>query len=113
MTSGQEPLSPDEAELQRVSGHAAGRLGTRGIWLSGGETAEELAAVQEAVERFEDAVEAHGGDLMVDEAPAGSRPQPDDRHFALPLRREHEVVEHYLDRLARATETVERHRIVP
>jgi hypothetical protein len=112
MRQPQEDSLPDDAEVQRVSGQSAGRLHSRGIWLSERETPEELTAIQEAVERFEDAVEAHGGDLMVDEPLPGRRPQPDDRHFALPLRREHEPVEHYVDRLARATETVQRHRII-
>jgi hypothetical protein len=110
MRQEQEQSSPDEAEVQRVSGQAAGRLGTLGIWLGGQETPEELTAMQEAVERFEDAVQAHGGDLMVDEPPPGRRPQPDDPDFALPIRRKHEAVEHYLERLNRAAQTVQRHR---
>ena len=105
----QQETSPDDAAVQRVSGQAAGRLGTLGIWLGGQESPEELTAMQEAVERFEDAVQGHGGDLMVDEPPPGRRPQPDDPDFALPVRREHEPVQHYLDRLSRATGTVPRH----
>jgi len=100
----------DDAEVRRVSEQVAGRLATLGIWLDGDETADELAAIEEAVERFEVVVEAHGGDLMVDEGPGGRTTQPDDRHFALPIREEREGIGHYLERLERATDVVRRHR---
>jgi hypothetical protein len=44
--------------------------------------------------------------LMVDEGPEGSTTQPDDPHFALPLRRADESVDRYLDRLELAREEV-------
>ena len=63
----------------------------------------------EAVDRFESAVESHGGDLVMDEGPGGRTAEPDDPHFALPVRAEQESVAAYLDRLARATDVVRRH----
>ena len=66
--------------------------------------------MQEAVERFEEAVQSRGGDLMVDEGVPGKAVQPDDRHFALPRRRAGESVRHYLERLSIATDGVLRHR---
>ena len=102
--------SQDDTEVQRVSAQVAGRLAALGVWLGGRESPDELVALEEAVERFESSVRAHGGDLMVDEGPRGRTAEPDDVHFALPTREEHETVASYLERLARATDTVHRHR---
>ena len=98
---------PDD--VRRVTRVTADRLTALGIHLDGNETTEELAGIQEAVERFEDAVQARGGDLMVDEGVPGKPVQPDDPHFALPRRRPFEAVAEYLERLARATEAVVQH----
>ena len=109
MTQPNESGAAREDDVRRVSREFAGRLQTLGIRLTGTERPEELLELVEAVDRFESAVEAQGGDLMVDEGPGGRTTQPDDPHFALPLREEEESVGHYLDRLARATDDVRRH----
>lgn len=96
-------------DLQRASSEVASRLEGLGIALNGDESEEDLVRLLEEVERFEDAVEAHGGDLMMDETPPGSRPQPDDPHFALPARRADETIRRYRERVARATDAVQRH----
>ncbi len=96
-------------DLNRVSRETAGRLTALGIALDGRETPDELTAMMDAVERFEQAVESRGGDLMVDEAPEGSRPQPDDPHFALPRREPGESPAGYVARLNGATGVVLRH----
>jgi len=59
----------DEEAEQRSAAvvEVAARLRTRGITVTGAERPEELADLLSAVERFEAAVEAHGGDLMVDD----------------------------------------------
>ena len=101
--------SRENEDVRRVSDELAGRLSTLGIRMNGGETAEQLLSMVEAVKRFEAAVQSHGGDLMVDEGPRGQTTEPDDRQFALPVRREHESVARYLERLAHATDDV-RHR---
>jgi hypothetical protein len=75
-----------------------------GITLNGDESPESLILVLEEVERFEDAVEACGGDLMLDENPPGTVAQPDDPRFALPLRRGDETIRSYRERLANATD---------
>jgi len=92
-----------------VSREFADRLATLGIRLTGTERPQELLDMVEAVDRFEAAVEAHGGDLMMDEGPRGRTTEPDDPHFALPVRADHEPVAQYLERLARATDAVRRH----
>lgn len=97
-------------EVQRAAQESANRLRALGIAITGRETSEELATIEEAVGRFEAAVEAKGGDLMVDEPPPGHPAEPDDRHFGLPLRNGGETVAAYLERLAGATDVVRQHR---
>ena len=84
---------PRENDVRRVTMEVSDRLGELGIWLSGDEQPEDLAQIQEAVERFELAVESRGGDLMVDEGPDGRTREPDDPHFALPRRHADESVD--------------------
>ncbi|HET9604320.1 MAG TPA: hypothetical protein VFO96_08525 [Gemmatimonadales bacterium] len=100
----------DGNELERVSEEVAGRLATLGIELTGRETPDEVTRISDAVERYEAAVQSRGGDLMMDEPPPGSPPQPDDPHFALPSRNAHESVSSYLARLERVTDEVLSHR---
>jgi hypothetical protein len=107
MTQPNEPREQDD--VRRVSRELADRLETLGIRLTGAERPQELLDMVEAVDRFEAAVESHGGDLMMDEGPHGRTTEPDDPHFALPVREEHEPVAQYLERLARATDAVRRH----
>jgi len=107
MTGPNEPRERDD--VLRVSRDYADRLTTLGIRLTGTERPQELLEMVEAVDRFESAVESHGGDLMMDEGPGGRTTEPDDPHFALPVRSEQESVAAYLDRLARATDEVRRH----
>jgi hypothetical protein len=87
----------------------ADRLRGRGVTLLGNESSEELGTLLEAVERFETATVSRGGDLMVDQPPRGSTPQPDDVHFVLPRRNEDESVARYVARLDAATRTVHHH----
>jgi hypothetical protein len=96
-------------DLERVSQEIAGRLAAVGVRLAGDETPDQLVQLQEAVERFETVVQARGGDLMMDETPRGGSSEPDDPHFALPSRPDHETVAQYLVRLSRATDEVRRH----
>src|SRR5678816_1259728 len=109
MTSHNSADSAEPDDLTRVSREVASRLENLGIELDGRETPDQLTEIEEAIERFEDAVESRGGDLMMDEAPPGQEPQPDDPHFALPLRHARETVASYLERVARVTDSVRRH----
>ena len=96
-------------DLKRASRETADRLRARGIRLSGHESVDELVTIDDALDRFEEAVISRGGDLMVDEGAPGRRPEPDDPHFALPVREQHESVAAYLERIERATDAVRRH----
>ena len=100
-------------DLKRASRETADRLRARGISLTGRESVDELVTIEEAVERFEEVVIARGGDLMVDEGAPGRRPEPDDPHFALPVRGEHESVAAYLERIEKTTDAVRRHPPIP
>src|SRR5437870_3510528 len=72
----------------------------------GAEGPEDLADLLSAVERFEAAVEAHGGDLMVDDLKSA---EPDDRHFVVPRRAHGEAVRKYIGRIDEATAQLRRH----
>jgi len=109
MTQPNDANARDDEDVRRVSAELSGRLSRLGIHVSGAERPEELLDMLEAVDRFEAAVQSRGGDLMMDEGPRGHTTEPDDRHFALPVRREHESVARYVERLARATDEVRRH----
>jgi hypothetical protein len=93
-------------DIERVSTEVANRLTGLGIALDGKESPGDLVTIQEAVERFERAVQSRGGDLMVDEPPQPGSAQPDNSRFGLPLRTEGESVEHYVERLIRSTNDI-------
>ncbi len=97
-------LSPREPDVRRVKGQLTGRLSALGIDLDGDESPEQLASLTEAIERFEDAVEAAGGDLMVDEPPRGQKAQPDRPDFALPRRNADESIDMYIGQLEDAAQ---------
>jgi hypothetical protein len=101
MDPNREPL---ESDVSRVRGQLTGRLSALGIDLDGGESPEQLARLSDAIERFEDAVEAAGGDLMVDEPPRGQKAQPDGPDFALPRRNADESIDMYIGQLEEATQ---------
>src|SRR2546429_7108397 len=98
----------DEEAEQRAGAVAevAARLRNRGIAVTGAEGPEELVDLLSAVERFEAAVEAHGGDLMVDDLKSS---RPDDSHFVVPRRAPGEVVRTYIGRIDAATVGLRRH----
>ena len=93
-------------ERRHVASEVADRLRHRGIVLTGSEQPDELADLLSAVERFESAVEAHGGDLMVDDLKSS---RPDDRHFVLPRRAQAESARAYMVRIDEAALALRRH----
>src|SRR6266446_10164103 len=93
-------------DQERAAAEVADRLRRRGIAVTGAERTDDLADLLSAVERFEAAVEAHGGDLMVDDLKS---PQPDDRHFVLPRRAPGELVRAYINRIDAATSGLRKH----
>ena len=101
-------MAKDEEFEQRRSAAAevTARLRGRGITVSGVDRPEELGDLLSAVERFEAAVEAHGGDLMVDDLKSS---EPDDRHFVVPRRAPGEAVRAYIGRIDEATTQLRHH----
>jgi hypothetical protein len=94
----------NDRELQRVREEVTARLDSRGVRTTAADSPEELVQLLEAVEAFEDAVERHGGDLMVDEPVSrGKAPQPDDILFVLPSRDDGEAAAAYVARIDEAT----------
>jgi len=104
MDDGNTRSSADDAERDRIARDMAGRLFTRGIDVRDGDSNDDVTAMEEAVERFEDLVQASGGDLMVDEPPRGQEGEPDQARFRLPLRRADESASKYVQRLSRAAD---------
>jgi hypothetical protein len=95
-------LNPDRDEQQaRAREHNLDVLGQRGVRLFGDESDDELADLWSAVDRFESAVEARGGDTFTN-APDSS--EPDNPAFVLPERKAREPVTAYVRRIHEATE---------
>ncbi len=100
-------LDPHRAEERSAAAaEVTAHLRARGIAVTGAEGAEDLVDLLSAVERFELTVEAHGGDLMVDDLKSA---QPDDRHFVVPRREARETVRTYIGRIDEATARLRRH----
>jgi hypothetical protein len=96
----QSDLNPnrlDEEHHARLE--AEYRLRERGIRVTPVDTDEEVADLLEAIERFEAAVEARGGDLFVDRI--GSS-EPEDPAFVPPQRRPGERASDYRHRIEAA-----------
>ena len=93
-------LNVNRAEEQREAIAAAvRRLNDLGIVVDDVESSEVVADLLEAAEAFERAVEAAGGDLMVDTPPSQL---PDDPRFLLPRRLDDESVVAYTIRVRQA-----------
>jgi broad specificity phosphatase PhoE len=99
-------LDPQQEERARAAAEVAARLRQRGIALTGAERPDDLVDLLSAVERFEAVVEAHGGDLMVDDLKSS---QPDDQHFVVPRRGNGETVRAYVARIDEAAARLRGH----
>jgi hypothetical protein len=97
-----EVLNPHRAEEQaRARQHTLDLLERRGVRLTGGETDDELANLWSAVERFENTVEARGGDTMTNAADSA---EPDNPLFVLPERGSRESTRDYIRRILAAAD---------
>jgi len=100
-------LNPHRLEERAAAAlETAARLQSRGIEVTGREDPEDLVDLLTAVERFEEWVEARGGDLMVDDLKS---PQPDDPHFVVPRRARGEPLRQYIGRIEAAADGLRRH----
>ena len=103
----------DSSEITRVTGEIASRLRARGVDVYDSDSPEDVVRILESLEQFERAVEAAGGDLMMDEPPANHRGEPDDPHFLLPMRAADESGSAYVQRLAATTSGIRKHKPHP
>lgn len=100
-------MAQDQNQEERAAAaEVSARLRSRGVTVTGGESPEDLVDLLSAVERFEAAVEAHGGDLMVDDLKSS---RPDDSHFVMPRRVPREAVQAYIGRIDAARAALGRH----
>jgi hypothetical protein len=113
MTQLQDRPRDDGSDFSRATEEITRRLLSRGIELHDADSPDDLVRMIDAVEAFERAVVAHGGDLMVDEPPPPHPGQPDDPHFLLPMRAADESAAGYVNRLAAATKVVQHHPRLP
>jgi hypothetical protein len=88
-----------DEDRARAREHNLDVLGQRGVLLFGDESADELADLWSAVDRFESVVEARGGDTLTN-APDSS--EPDNPAFVLPERKAREPVAEYVGRIQEA-----------
>ena len=105
-----QPRDNDSTEITRVTQEIADRLRARGIQVLDSDSPEDVVQMLEALEGFESAVEAAGGDLMMDEPPRNHGGEPDDPHFLLPRRNKGESAADYLTRLTAATVAARKHK---
>ena len=102
MGESSNPANNWDRDVARVAQELRSRLRSRGIIVNDSDSPDDVERLLEAVEEFENVVEAQGGDLMVDEPPSRGNAQPDDPRFLLPKRGGDESVSKYLKRLKAA-----------
>ena len=102
----QRDLNPNRIEEERHARQEAEyRLSERGIGVEASDGDEEVADLLDAIERFEGAVEAKGGDLFVNRI--GSS-EPEDPAYVPPERRQGESAADYRLRIEAAADALRR-----
>lgn len=106
MPNRDQELNPHrDADRERASVVGAAQLRQRGIDVDESESSDALATLLSAVERFESAVSALGGDRMVNSLDTDEH---DDESLVLPQRRGDERVADYANRVGAAADALER-----
>lgn len=102
----QEDLDPHRREERDATAlELASRIRQQGVLLTGRETSAQLDDLMTAIDRFEAAVVARGGDLFVN---TPSSDQPENADFVVPLRISGEDPEAYAARINAAAERLEK-----
>lgn len=100
-----EMLDPHRKEERNSAAtEMAGRLHQKGIDVQTDEDPALIADLLSAVEKFEAAVEARGGDLMVN-SPDSTDPQ--DPNFVVPSRKADEGLDGYIRRINDAADSLQ------
>ena len=101
----QRDLNPHrEADVRRAAETIVGQLHQKGFEVTADDDSDELASLLSAVERFESAVEARGGDSMMN-TPTSRRPER--RAFVVPKRQGDESLAAWADRVNAAAAALE------
>lgn len=103
--SSQRSDERQDQEIRHATLVAIGQLERRGIEVRDDSDPELVAELLEAVERFEAAVSARGGDSMVNTLDSSDPAMPS---FVLPERRADEGLRRYAARIRQATEELMR-----
>ena len=102
----QEALDQHRREERNAAAvELAGRLRQKGMLLTGRETTAQLDDLMTAVDRFEAAVIARGGDLFVNMPTSNP---PEDPEFVIPRRASGEDAEAYAARINAAADRLEK-----
>lgn len=100
-----EMLDPHRREeREAVAMELSGRLAQKGIEIGSDEDPAQLADLLSAVEEFERAVIAAGGDLMMNSPMSAD---PEDSRFVIPSRRADEPIPRYTQRILAAAKEIE------
>ena len=104
--STQEDLDPHRrAERKAAAEELSGRIRTKGIRVEGNESAAELDDILTAIDEFESAVMARGGDLM------SNSPQstdPENPEYVVSQRKSGERASEYVERIRKAARALRR-----
>lgn len=92
-----------DEQRQHIRDELEAWLRHRYVPLFGAETDEEVLSIVNALERFESAVMAAGGDLMID-SPESS--EPEHPEYVIPRRRDDEAPDAYVARVHFAADRV-------
>ena len=96
----QEDLDPHRREERRAAAQEiAGRIRTKGVRVQGNESSAELDDILTAIEEFESAVMARGGDLMSNSPDSTDPTNPE---YVVPQRKAGEAVGDYISRVRKA-----------
>ncbi|HEY7611794.1 MAG TPA: hypothetical protein VH764_02270 [Gemmatimonadales bacterium] len=102
----QRELNPNRVEEERHARQEAEyRLSERDIGVEAADSDEEVADLLDAIERFEAAVEAKGGDLFVNRIGSSD---PEDPAYVPPVRRDGESATDYRLRIEAAADGLRR-----
>lgn len=102
----QQDLDPHRKEERDAAAvELAGRIRQKGVEVSGTETSAQLDDLNTAIDRFEAAVTARGGDPMIN-TPTSVPPENPD--FVVPRRDEGEDIDTYTGRIIAASGRLEK-----
>lgn len=104
--SAQEDLDPHRREERRAAAEElAGRIRIKGIRVQGNEGAAALDDIMTAIDEFESAVIARGGDLMSN---SPDSTDPENPEYVIPQRKSGEAPSAYVERVRSATKGLKR-----